>query len=266
MSRDTETPAAVREFPHGGRPANGPFGCEIGEPYTSAMTTTNGVVLVIDDDPDIRSALRDVLGDNGFLVTEAGTGERARQLLAQHDPDVILLDLNLPDVSGLDVLIELTRTRSTPVIVLSGRTGEADRVVGLDLGADDYITKPFSARELVARVKAAIRRRRRIDDGSVLDFEDLVIDEHTHDVTVDGRLVELTAKEFELLSFLAHSPRYVYSRSQLLEHVWGSADRWQDDNTVAEHVHRIRRKLDPDDRSRWIQTVRGVGYRFAPSG
>lgn len=229
------------------------------------MTTTSGVVLVVDDDPDIRSALRDVLGDNGFLVTEAGTGQQAKNLLVQHDPDVILLDLNLPDVSGLDVLIELTRTRSTPVIVLSGRTGEADRVVGLDLGADDYISKPFSGRELVARVNAAIRRRRRLDERSVLIFDDLVIDEHTHDVTVDERLVDLTAKEFDLLAFLARSPRRVYSRAQLLEYVWGSAGPWQNDKTVAEHIHRLRRKLDPDDRIRWIQTVRGVGYRFAPS-
>jgi len=259
--------AATRGYPRGGRRVRRALSAVEGAPYTSSMTTTSGVVLVVDDDPDIRAALRDVLGDNGFLVTEAGTGARAKQLLAQHEPDLILLDLNLPDVSGLDVLVELTRTRPTPVIVLSGRTGETDRVVGLDLGADDYITKPFSARELVARVNAAMRRHRgQIDAGSVLMFDDLVIDEHTHDVTVDGRLVELTAKEFDLLAFLADSPRHVYSRAQLLEHVWGAADPWQDDNTVAEHVHRIRRKLDPADRSRWIQTIRGVGYRFAPAG
>jgi DNA-binding response OmpR family regulator len=207
-----------------------------------------------------------VLGDNGFLVTDAATGERAMELLAQHDPDVILLDLNLPDMSGLDVLVDVTKTRSTPVIVLSGRVGETDRVVGLDLGADDYITKPFSARELVARVNAAIRRRRRVDEASVLVFDDLVVDEHTHDVTVDGRPVTLTAKEFDLLAFLARSPRYVFTRAQLLVQVWGSSGEWQDDNTVAEHVHRLRRKLDPDNRDRWIETVRGVGYRFAPSG
>jgi two-component system phosphate regulon response regulator PhoB len=264
MTHDTEMPAATREsrVAAGLRPAGS---APRGASYTPAMTSTSGVVLVVDDDPDIRSALRDVLGDNGFLVTEAGTGRRAWELLAQHDPDVILLDLNLPDVSGLDVLIELTRTGTTPVIVLSGRTGEADRVVGLDLGADDYITKPFSARELVARVNAAIRRRRRIDDVSVLSFAGLVIDEHTHDVTVDGHLVDLTAKEFDLLAFMARSPRYVYSRAQLIEHVWGAVGPWQDDNTVAEHIHRIRRKLDPDDRSRWIETVRGVGYRFTPA-
>ena len=264
MSTD-EAPAAVRSSPRGGRPAPGVFCPESGAPYTPAMTTTSGVVLVVDDDPDIRSALRDVLGDNGFLVTDAATGGRAKELLEQHDPDVILLDLNLPDVSGLDILVDVTKSRSTPVIVLSGRTGETDRVVGLDLGADDYITKPFSARELVARVNAAIRRRRRIDEAAVLTFDGLLIDEHTHEVTVDGRLVALTAKEFDLLAFLARSPRHVFSRAQLLERVWGSTGAWQDDNTIAEHVHRLRRKLDPDDRSRWIQTVRGVGYRFVPA-
>ncbi len=265
----TARPAARAAGASGSRSSGAPgpvtFGRAGGAPYTPAMTTTSGVVLVVDDDPDIRSALRDVLGDNGYLVSEAGTGRRAYELLEQHHPDVVLLDLNLPDMSGLDILTEVTRTRTTPVIVLSGRSGETDRVVGLDLGADDYITKPFSARELVARVNAAIRRRRRLDEASVLTFDDLVIDERTHDVTVDGDLVALTAKEFDLLAFLARSPRHIFNRSQLLEHVWGSTGAWQDDNTVAEHVHRLRRKLDPDDRSRWIETVRGVGYRFVPS-
>ena len=232
--------------------------------YTLDVVTTTGVVLVVDDDPDIRAAVRDVLADNGFLVTEASTGRQARNLLAEHDPDVILLDLNLPDASGLDLLVEFTKASPTPVIVLSGRTGETDRVVGLDLGADDYISKPFAARELVARVNAAIRRIRRLDDRSVQVFDGLVIDEGTHDVTVDGHGVELTAKEFDVLAFLARTPRHVYSRAQLLEHVWGSPAPWQDDNTVAEHIHRIRRKLDPHDRRHWIETVRGVGYRFSP--
>jgi DNA-binding response OmpR family regulator len=227
---------------------------------------TKGVVLVVDDDPDIRAALRDVLGDNGFVVLDAATGGQAHQLLEEHDPDVILLDLNLPDVSGLDVLIEVTKSRSTPVIVLSGRTGEADRVVGLDLGADDYITKPFAARELVARVNAAIRRQNRSARSAELRFDGLIIDEATHDVTVEGHPVDLTAKEFDLLYFLASSPRRVFSRAQLLQHVWGNPSPWQDDKTVAEHIHRIRRKLNHDDRNRWIETVRGVGYRFAPSG
>ena len=229
------------------------------------MTSTIGIVLVVDDDPDIRDALRDVLGDNGFTVLEAANGQEARQQLAQHEPDVILLDLGLPDVSGLDVLIELTKASSIPVIVLSGRSGEADRVIGLELGADDYITKPFAARELVARTKVALRRRRGAEAPHLV-FGDLVIDEDAHEVTVSGRPIALTPREFELLDFLAHSPRHVFNRAQLLQHVWGSSSHWQDDNTVAEHIYRMRRKLDPSDRTRWIKTVRGVGYRFDPSG
>lgn len=229
------------------------------------MASTTGLVLIVDDDPDIRAALRHILSDHGFLVAEADSGHKAMQQVEQHEPDVILLDLGLPDVSGLDVLLELTQSRSTPVIVVSGRSGETDRVVGLDLGADDYISKPFPARELVARVNAAMRRNRASTPQPVLGFENLEINTDTRDVVVAGSPVDLTPKEFDLLVFLARSPRHVYSRSQLLRQVWGSSPDWQDDNTVAEHIHRIRRKLDPSDRTRWLQTVRGVGYRFNPS-
>lgn len=230
------------------------------------MAPLTGEVLLVDDDPDICDAVRDLLGDNGYVVHVAGTGCAAKEMLTQLRPDVILLDLGLPDVSGLDVLTEFTRTSAAPVIVLSGRSGETDRVVGLDLGADDYISKPFGARELVARVNAAVRRRRVSEPADAFRFGELVIDEATHDVTVRNRPVALTPKEFELLVFLARSPRRVYTRSQLLRHVWQSSEEWQDDNTVAEHVYRVRRKLDPDARDRWIETVRGVGYRFAPPG
>lgn len=230
------------------------------------MNLTIGIVLVVDDDADIRAALRDLLGDAGYLVVESATGARAVELCDLHQPDVVLLDLGLPDVSGLDVLTELTETVGVPVIVLSGRSGEADRVVGLDLGADDYISKPFSSRELVARVNAAVRRRHGTAPRGVITAGGLVINQNTRDVSVDGRAVTLTPKEFDLLTFLASSPRRVYSRAQLLRHVWESSDHWQDDNTVAEHIYRIRRKLDPDNRSRCIETVRGVGYRFTPEG
>lgn len=228
------------------------------------MASTVGLVLVVDDDPDLRAALRDVLGDNGFLVAEASTGGQAKKLLAQHEPDLILLDLGLPDISGLDVLTELTASTSTPVIVLTARSGGTETAIGLDLGADDYIAKPFSERELIARLNAALRRARRTTPQPQTQFGSLVINENTHDVTVDGQWIEMTPKEFELLAFLARSPRQVYSRHQLLQHIWGSSSEWQDDNTVAEHIYRIRKKLDPDDRSRWIETLRGVGYRFAP--
>ena len=230
------------------------------------MNLTIGVVLIVDDDADLRATLSDLLGDNGYLVIESSTGARVLELCNRHHPDVVLLDLGLPDVSGLDVLTELTEAGVAPVIVLSGRSGEADRVVGLELGADDYISKPFGARELVARVNAAIRRRHGASPRGVITTGGLVIDQNTRDVSIEGRTVSLTPKEFDLLTFLALSPRQVYSRSQLLRHVWGSSAHWQDDNTVAEHIYRIRRKLDPDDRNRYIETVRGVGYRFTPDG
>jgi len=230
------------------------------------MARTAGEVLVVDDDVDVCAAVRDLLGDSGYVVHVAGTGCDALEMLTELQPDVILLDLGLPDTSGLDLLTDMTHSSTAPVIVLSGRSGETDRVVGLDLGADDYISKPFGGRELVARVNAAMRRRRSAEPAHLMEFGDLAIDEATHDATIRSRQVALTPKEFDLLVFLAHSPRRVYTRSQLLRHVWGSSDRWQDDNTVAEHIYRIRRKLDPDDRERWIETVRGVGYRFAPAG
>lgn len=229
------------------------------------MGMESGTVLVVDDDAEVRSAVRDVLVDHGFSVTEASTGQQGIDLAHAHPVDVVLLDLGLPDMGGLDVLLDMTKPGSAPVIVLSGRSGETDRVVGLDLGADDYIVKPFSARELVARVNAVLRRTRSDHESPTLAVGGLVLNEHTREVTVDATPVELTPKEFDLLAFLARSPRRVYTRSQLLQHVWKSSSDWQDDSTVAEHVHRIRRKLDPGHRDRWIETVHGVGYRFGPS-
>ena len=185
----------------------------------------------------------------------------------EHEPDVILLDLNLPDVSGLDVLIELTKTRSTPVIVLSGRTGETDRVVGLDLGADDYITKPFAARELVARVNAAIRRRCGPDDTSELAFGDLVIDEATHDVTVDGALVALTAQGVRCALVLGALHLDECSAGPNCSNTCGGirasgkTTRRSPNTSIG-----FAASSNDDDRNRWIETVRGVGYRFAPSG
>jgi two-component system phosphate regulon response regulator PhoB len=226
--------------------------------------TPTATVLVVDDDRETREAVRDVLTDAKLSVVEAATGREATERVEAEPPDLVLLDLGLPDMAGLDVLVELTQSRSVPVIVLSGRGGEIDRVVGLDLGADDYIVKPYSARELLARVRVAIRRSQHRLQVPELTFDGLAINCATRDVVVDGRAVDLTAKEFDLLTFLASTPRQVYSRAQLLETVWASSPVWQDDGTVAEHVYRIRRKLDEHDRHRFIETVKGVGYRFAP--
>jgi two-component system, OmpR family, phosphate regulon response regulator PhoB len=228
------------------------------------MSVNPGVVLVVDDDADVGDALHDVLTDAGFTVVVAQTGAHGRAMFRELEPAVVLLDLGLPDVAGLDLLVELTATRPTPIIVLSARGGEADRAVGLDLGADDYIVKPFAPRELVARVRAAVRRTAR-DARVETTFGALTIDGATREVTVEGRPVALTAKEFDLLAFLAGAPRHVFSRRQILQHVWGSSPAWQNDATVPEHVHRLRKKLDSQRRSRWIETVKGVGYRFSPS-
>lgn len=219
--------------------------------------------MIVDDEPEVREVVAEVLALHGFNVLEAGSGSQARALLRDARPDVVLLDLGLPDESGLDLLRAFTDDEHIAVIVLSGRSGEYDRIVGLDLGADDYVAKPFSSRELVSRVSAVLRRAARHEDAVVMRFGDLLIDERSREVEVCGRPVALTAREFDVLAFLAHSPRQVFSRAQLLQRVWASSPNWQDDKTVREHVHRIRRKLDEDDRERWIQTVRGVGYRFA---
>jgi DNA-binding response OmpR family regulator len=206
---------------------------------------------------------------DGFTVTEAGDGAAALAQLEDNRPDLMVLDLSLPGVGGLDVLRRVREGEGTaaplPVIVLSGRSGETDRIIGLDLGADDYLVKPFSPGELAARVRSLLRRSR---PGAVSarPADGLWVDETSRDVTLDGGPVELTAKEFDLLAFLARHPRQVFTRAQLLQHVWGSAKGWQSEATVTEHVHRLRQKLGSRADGRPIvQTVRGVGYRLEPT-
>ena len=230
----------------------------------SVLVEYRGTVLVVEDDGDQRAVVRDMLARSGFVVAEVSAGRQVTERIAEVGPDVVLLDLGLPDVSGLDILSQIAAGGHVPVIVLTGRSGEADRVVGFDLGADDYVVKPVSARELAARVGAVIRRSRRVRPVPVVTYGDLTIDASAREVRVGSRGVDLTPREFDLLAFLARSPRQVFSRGQLLELVWGTATRWQDPGTVGEHVYRIRRKLDPTDRGHWIQTVYGVGYRFSP--
>lgn len=221
-------------------------------------------VLVVDDDVDARWIAGDALVEHGFEVSEAGDGQEAKRHIEARPPDLVLLDLGLPGIGGLEVLKWLRATCDVPVIVITGRGAPSDRVVGLELGADDYVVKPFDARELVARVNAVLRRGRS-DSGDKLDFGELTIDLQTHDVSRRDELLDLTAKEFEVLAFLASSPRRVFSREELLNQVWGSSVEWQDPSTVNEHIHRLRRKIEPDPASpRWIVTLRGAGYRFIP--
>lgn len=221
-------------------------------------------VLVVDDDADARWIAGDALVEHGFDVTEAGNGTEAKAQIEVRPPDLVVLDLGLPGIGGLDILKWLRATSDVPVIVLTGRSAQSDRVVGLELGADDYVVKPFDARELVARVNAVLRRGRS-EPRDKLDFGELTIDLQTHDVSRRGELVDLTAKEFEVLALMAGSPRRVFSREDLLNQVWGSSTDWQDPGTVNEHIHRLRRKIELDPASpRWIVTLRGAGYRFIP--
>ena len=224
-------------------------------------------VLVVDDEPLLRNLLSQLLQLEGYDVLEAENGQIALELVANEKPDLVLLDVMLPARSGLDVLGELRRTNDIPVILVSGLAAESDRVAGLKTGADDYVTKPFSAAELSARIESVLRRAvmRRAPDGSGdrLSFEGLVINLTTREVRVAGATIEMTAKEFDLLAYLAGQPRQVFSRDQLLQKVWGSSSDWQSDATVTEHVRRLRRKIEIDpDNPRWIITVRGAGYRF----
>ncbi len=227
-----------------------------------------GRLLVVDDDPEVRAMLVRYLETEGYATAEAGSGAQAIAMLGgNRPPDLVILDVMLDAEDGFEVLAAIRRTSDVPVILLTARALETDRVLGLKLGADDYVVKPFSPAELAARVATVLRRATPRPDAprAVLEFGSLTIDLPAREVRIDGELVTTTAKEFDLLAFLASSPRQVFSRDQLLSQVWDSSAEWQDPGTVTEHVRRIRRKIEPDpERPRWVRTVRGVGYRFEP--
>ena len=221
--------------------------------------------MVVDDDQAVRVLLTRYLEMEGFQVDQVPDGAAALATIAASQPDLVLLDLTLPSHDGLDILTRLRRDSEVPVILLTARGSEADRILGLKLGADDYVVKPFSLGELTARIASVLRRTRNAAPQSVLQFDGLVLDLATREVTAGDLLVTTTAREFDLLAFLASSPRQVFSRQQLLANVWDSSEEWQDPDTVTEHIRRIRRRIEPDpNHPRWIKTVRGVGYRFDP--
>ena len=243
--------------------------CGDASPYHGGMpgnsSDSTARVLVVDDEPMVREVVVAYLEREGFAVIEAADGRTALDLINSTHPDLVVLDVMLPQLDGFSVLTEVRKAIDVPVILLTARTEETDRVLGLELGADDYVVKPFSPRELAARVRSVLRRTRQSPAPSLLEFDGLTIEGATREVRLDGEAIELTPKEFDLLAFLAASPRQVFSRGQLLEQVWDSSPDYQDPSTVTVHVRRLRQKIEADpDAPRWIATVWGVGYRFEP--
>ncbi len=222
-------------------------------------------VLVVDDEPLVGEVVARYLEQDGHTVTVVADGAAALQAVVGGGFDLVVLDLMLPSVDGISVLREIRDRGATPVIVLTARGSEGDRIQGLELGADDYVVKPFSPRELVARVSSVLRRVGTPMLYDTLHFDGLTIDEATREVRREGRPVEVTRREFDLLRFLARSPRRVFTRGQLLEQVWDSSPDWQDPATVTVHIGHLRQKLEDDpSHPRRLITVRGVGYRFEP--
>jgi DNA-binding response OmpR family regulator len=219
-------------------------------------------ILVVDDEPKIVQLVRDYLERAGFAVSTARDGNEALMRAHQERPDLIVLDLGLPGLDGLEVTRRLRRDSGVPIIMLTARHEETDKVVGLELGADDYLTKPFSPRELEARVRAVLRRHTGDSEAEVLRAGDLTLDVPRLRTEVSGRPVELTATEFQLLAALARQPGRVFTRAQLLDAIHGVAfDSYE--RAIDAHVKNIRRKIEPDPRTpRYLLTVYGVGYRL----
>jgi DNA-binding response OmpR family regulator len=223
-------------------------------------------ILVVDDEPNIREVVGLYLRQDGHAVVAAVDGEEALRLYRQARPDLVVLDLMLPGLSGLEVCRRIQGERRVPLIMLTAKGEEEDRIVGLGVGADDYVVKPFSSRELVARVAAVLRRVNEASagpaNGEVLSFGELQIDSNTRIVTVQGDPVTLTAREFDLLHHMASSPGRVFTRDQLMESVWGYTFA-AETSTVTVHVRRLREKVEADPaHPRRLLTVWGVGYRF----
>jgi DNA-binding response OmpR family regulator len=220
-------------------------------------------VLVVDDEASIRTIVEYALRDAGFEVIGAARGDEALKVLEREPIDLVVLDLMLPGVDGLEVCRRIRATRNTPIIMLSARAEELDKVLGLELGADDYVTKPFSPRELVSRVKAQLRRARlEPDQTAPLRAGELLIDPGARTVTREGEEVTLTYSEFEILLKLARSPRRVFTREELMNHLWGGSF-YGDLRSVDVHVRHLRQKVERDPSApTLIRTVRGVGYAF----
>jgi len=225
-------------------------------------------VLVVDDEPHIVELVRYNLQQEGFAVSVATSGREALARVASDRPDLVVLDIMLPELDGIEVCRQIRAESRVPILMLTARDRELDRVVGLEMGADDYVTKPFSPRELVARIRAILRRTGSgapLPETGPLQSDGLALHPETHEVWLRGRPVDLTAKEFELLKLLMRHPNRVFTRDFLLEHIWGY-DYFGSTRTVDMHISRLREKIEDDPAaSTFIQTVRGVGYKFKAS-
>ena len=236
---------------------------------TNAVTGpgNNADVLVVDDEPAIRDMLEFALQRAGMSPRTAAGAEDALSAIADKRPDIVLLDWMMPGISGLDLARRLRReelTHDLPIIMLTARTTEDDRVHGLDSGADDYIIKPFSPRELIARVNAMLRRTSATDSSGQISGGELTLDSESHQILAHGKSVHLGPTEYRLLAFFMQHIGKAYNRTQLLDNVWG-ANVYVEERTVDVHIRRLRKALDPHGLDHYIQTIRGHGYRFSPS-
>ena len=224
-----------------------------------------GKILLVEDEAPIREMLGYTLMKEGYTLREAADVEQAGPMLANDKPDLVLLDWMLPGMNGADYARRIRNnpdTRDIPIIMLTARGEEADKVRALDVGADDYITKPFSTKELLARIRAVMRRTKNMDDGGIISVKGLSLDPETFRVTVDEQTVDISPTEFRLLHFFITHPERVYTRDQLLDQVWGQ-NVYVEERTVDVHIRRLRKALEPYNHAQLIQTVRSVGYRFS---
>lgn len=224
-----------------------------------------GKILIVEDESAIREMLGYTLMKEGYACEDAADIEQARAIIEKSRPDLILLDWMLPGISGIDFARRLrgdTETHSIPIIMLTARGEEADKVRGLDTGVDDYVTKPFSTRELLARMRAVLRRYSNEEQQGVIEIGGLVLDPETYRVSAGEQNIEISPTEFKLLHFFITHPERVYTRAQLLDHVWGQ-NVYVEERTVDVHIRRMRKTLEPYGFDRFIQTVRSVGYRFS---
>ena len=227
--------------------------------------TSNKTILIVDDEPAICDMLRMVLEKTGYQCLEAANGQQARATVIDEKPDLILLDWMLPDINGVTLVHRLKKdelTASIPIIMLTAKSEEDNKIEGLKAGTDDYITKPFSPRELIARIQAVLRRTEKIGNQVIISVEGLTINLTSHIVTIHDQIVKMSSTEYRLLEFFIKHQDRVYSRNQLLDHVWGS-NTYVEERTVDVHIRRLRKVLSPYNHDFLVQTVRGSGYRFS---